>query len=96
MTEGQIRFQTIMENQRHNLEMERLGYVEANIKQRQADISQQQADTALFQAQTARKKERLDERRFIWDEIYEGASLWNQSVKNAIDFVSKFVGALFK
>lgn len=40
MTEGQIRYQTLMENQRHNLAMEKLGAIDTKTKQRQQDLAE--------------------------------------------------------
>lgn len=53
MTDGQIRYQTVLENQRHNLAMERLGQQEADVARRNVAVkeSEEQRAVALFPQQ---------------------------------------------
>lgn len=43
MTDTQVKYQTLMENQRHNLEMERIGAQEADVKKTEAQTKHWQA-----------------------------------------------------
>lgn len=63
MTDGQIRFQTLMENQRHNLEMERYAKQEQESKRISAEASAKQAAVAQQQADTRQSELALEERK---------------------------------
>lgn len=65
MTEGQIKYQTLAENQRHNLEMERLGQQEVDIKE-----YKKQAEVAQMLSNAADKQSQMEARP--WQTAFEG------------------------
>lgn len=73
MTEGQVRYQTVAENQRHNLEMERLNREEIGVSKRNVSVKEAEEQRAqdLHQKQ---KNLMYSQTASNWGNVVKGAS----------------------
>lgn len=92
MTDSQLKYQQLMESQRHNFEMERLGQVEAESKMKQAEAALQQANTASKKLKSETALE-IGNQAQGWTNM-----LWsrgNDTAKNFVNLIGSFLGSGF-
>lgn len=83
MTDGQIKYQTLLENQRHNREVERINAREVRVKETKLPY-----ETAIMEQQP-----RVEASKWILSG-FQGAKLFTDAVKNMIG-VAGSVASLF-
>lgn len=101
MTDSQVKYQQVMEAQRHNLAMEKLGAQENVIKQQQANIAERQADASALaaqasyiQAEKARKRTFAENFRDIAGALFGGLASTGSFMNSATGAVKNVTGAL--
>lgn len=89
MTDGQVKFQTLQENQRHNLQMEQLGKAELLVSKRKADVEERK------QAQQERREEKFWDTELDYAKA-QASTQWMAHVWNTIATIGGFAGNMGK